>query len=205
MSLPSLNRSPAIIRTMSERSDADLMLSFQRERNYAAFEELFGRHKDALFRYLLRLAGHRPTAEDASQQTWLKVIDVARAGGYEERPAVAFRTWIFTLARNHFIDHYKRSFAETRSVPLPDDDDSPGSGPPDLIETAETNRELRRAMLTLPFEQRDVLSLWAAGVEIDHIAAMTGAPRETVLSRKKYAISKLRSAIAPTADEEGPT
>jgi len=190
---------------MTERSDADLMLAFQRERNYEAFEELFGRHKEALFRYLMRLAGHRPTAEDASQQTWLKVIDVARAGGYEERPAVAFRTWVFTLARNHFIDHYKRSFAETRKAPLPEDEDAPGSGPLDLIEAAQTRSQVRRAMLTLPFEQRDVLSLWAAGVEIDQIAAMTGAPRETVLSRKKYAISKLRSAIAPTADEEDPT
>ena len=190
---------------MSERSDADLMLAFQRERNYAAFEELFGRHKDALFRYLLRLAGHRPTAEDASQQTWLKVIDVARSGAYEERPEVAFRTWVFTLARNHFIDHYKRSFAESRRVPLPADDDAPGSEPADLIEAAQTHGLLRRAMLALPFEQRDVVSLWAAGVEIDQIAAMTGAPRETVLSRKKYAISKLRSAIASTADEEGTT
>ncbi len=190
---------------MSERSDADLMLAFQRDRNYEAFEELFGRHKDGLFRYLLRLAGHRPTAEDASQQTWLKVIDVAQAGGYEQRQAVSFRTWVFTLARNHFIDHYKRSFAESRRVPLPDDDESPGQEPPDLIVAAETRRWLRRAMLSLPFEQRDVLSLWAAGVEIDQIAAMTGAPRETVLSRKKYAISKLRSAIAPTADEEGST
>jgi RNA polymerase sigma-70 factor, ECF subfamily len=188
---------------MSERSDADLMLAFQRERNYEAFEQLFSRHKDALFRYLLRLAGHRPTAEDASQQTWLKVIDVARSGGYEERPAVAFRTWVFTLARNHFIDHYKRSFAEARSVPLSDHDDALGSEPHDLIEAAETNGLLRRAMLALPFEQRDVVSLWAAGVEIDQIAAMTNAPRETVLSRKKYAISKLRAAIASTADEEG--
>jgi RNA polymerase sigma factor (sigma-70 family) len=190
---------------MSERSDADLMLAFQRERNYEAFEELFGRHKDALFRYLLRLAGHRPTAEDASQQAWLKVIDVARAAGYEQRTGVTFRTWVFTLARNHFIDHYKRSFAETRRVPLPDEAESPESAPSDLIEASETSDLLRRAMLTLPFEQRDVLSLWAAGVEIDQIAAMTGAPRETVLSRKKYAINKLRSAIAPTADEENPT
>ncbi len=133
------------------------------------------------------------------------MIDIAQLGTYEQRPTAAFRTWIFTLARNHFIDHYKRSFAESRRVPLPEDDESSGPEPPDLIEAAETRGLLRRAMLTLPFEQRDVVSLWAAGVEIDQIAAITDAPRETVLSRKKYGISKLRSAIAHTADEEGPT
>jgi len=41
-----------------------------------------------------------------------------------------------------------------------------------------------------------VIALWIAEVEPAAIAEITGAPRDTVLSRKKYALAKLRSALS---------
>jgi DNA-directed RNA polymerase specialized sigma24 family protein len=41
-----------------------------------------------------------------------------------------------------------------------------------------------------------VIALWIAEVEPAAIAVITGAPRDTVLSRKKYALAKLRSALS---------
>ena len=78
----------------------------------------------ALLRFLTRLSRNRTVAEDVAQQTWLKVIDVARQGAFAAASDVAFRTWLCTLARNHFIDEYRRKFAASRSVPLPADLDA---------------------------------------------------------------------------------
>ncbi|MCG3200064.1 MAG: ECF RNA polymerase sigma factor SigE [bacterium] len=184
------------------------MLSFQKEGDLAAFEELFRRHKDVLLRFLIRLSGDREVAEDASQQVWVKAIDVARQDRYTARAGVTFRTWLCTLARNHFIDEYRRKFDAARTVALPanlERVDALARGvAPDPAELAEQGEQVRRvneALLALPFEQREVMALWAADFDFDTMAALTGAPRETLMSRRKYAIAKLRAALIREAEE----
>jgi RNA polymerase sigma factor (sigma-70 family) len=194
---------------MKEQRDAELMLAFQRERDYAAFEELFRRHKDVLLRFVIQLTGSTSLAEDVSQQTWLKVIEAARHGSYSDRPGVAFRTWLCTLARNHFIDEYTRKFATSRTVPLPQGWDesppeslSPAPDPAELIDQRLRAAHVQRALLALPFEQREVIAFWAAGVELEEIVSIVRAPRDTILSRKKYAMSKLRAILGDFSPEK---
>jgi RNA polymerase sigma-70 factor (ECF subfamily) len=186
--------------------DDELMFRFQRDHDYMAFEELFGRHKDVLLRFLARLLGDVATAHDASQQTWLKVIEVAQRRDYLAQPDARFRTWLLTLARNHAIDEYQRKFAATRTVALTDEmrekslgGPTAGQQPPDPVD--DTHRQqiaerLADAIQNLPLEQREVIALWIAEVDPAAIAEITGAPRDTVLSRKKYALAKLRGALS---------
>jgi len=54
----------------------------------------------------------------------------------------------------------------------------------------------------LPVEQRQVVALWADGMRIGAIATLTAAPRDTVLSRKKYALAKLRVMLHERAAQE---
>lgn len=187
--------------------DDELMFRFQRDHDYQAFEELFGRHKDVLLRFLARLLGDLAAAHDASQQTWLKVIEVARRKDYLAQPDARFRTWLLTLARNHAIDEYQRKFASSRTIALTDEIrerslNGPGAGqqaPPDPLDDANRQQIAQRlsdAIQDLPIEQREVIALWIAEVEPAAIAEITGAPRDTVLSRKKYALAKLRSALS---------
>jgi RNA polymerase sigma-70 factor (ECF subfamily) len=197
-----LNLDDTLIRIMHAADDISLMLRFQSAGDYAAFEQLYLRYKDPLLRFMFGIAVNHAIAEDVSQRTWLKVIDVARRAEYARRPGVGFRTWLYTLARNEFIDEYRRKFAETRTVPLPENlheagaqNHDPAPDPSDLVHRQEMSRHLNEAMGGLPLEQREVVALWATGVEIDAIVAITGAPRDTVLSRKKYAIAKLRAAL----------
>jgi RNA polymerase sigma-70 factor, ECF subfamily len=179
--------------------DAQLMLSFQRDGDGTALARLVERNGAALLRFLVRLSRNRAIAEDVAQQTWLKVIDVARNGTFTVATGVAFRTWLCTLARNHFIDEYQRKFAAARSVPLPADLCSALAeahrvvpDPAEPLDERQRTARLRKALQRLPFEQRQVVALWADGMRIGAIAALTAAPRDTVLSRKKYALAKLR-------------
>lgn len=184
---------------MPALQDAQLMLAFQRDGDRAALERLVQRNSGALLRFLTRLSGNRTVAEDVAQQTWLKVIDAARQGTFAAASGVAFRTWLCTLARNHFIDEYRRKFAAARSVPLPVDlgealaeTHRVSPDPAEPLDERQRGARLRQALQRLPFEQRQVLALWADGMRIEAIAALTSAPRDTVLSRKKYALAKLR-------------
>jgi DNA-directed RNA polymerase specialized sigma24 family protein len=59
--------------------------------------------------------------------------------------------------------------------------------------------QVRMALAQLPVQQRDTLRLWMAGCSIEAMAARTRAPRDTVLSRKKYAMRRLRVTLAELA------
>lgn len=194
---------------MPAHEDALLMLRFQRDGDRAALAHLFERNRGALLRFLTRLSRNRVIAEDVAQQTWLKVIDVARQGAFAAASGVAFRTWLCTLARNHFIDEYRRKFAAARSVPLPADLGAAlaeahrmAPDPAEPLDEGQSNARLHEALRRLPLEQRRVVALWADGVAIGAIAALTAAPRDTVLSRKKYALAKLRVLLHEGAVQE---
>jgi DNA-directed RNA polymerase specialized sigma24 family protein len=53
------------------------------------------------------------------------------------------------------------------------------------------------AVSRLPAEQRKVIGLWSGGASIRDMASACRAPRDTVLSRKKYAVARLRTLIEP--------
>lgn len=182
------------------------MVRFQRRGSMADFETLFSRHREALLAFLVHLAGDVTAAEDVSQQTWLKVIDAARRGAWA--PRAAFRTWLFTLARNHYIDEYHRRHANTLTGPLPDTplvDEESGRRPEETAVEDERARLLHAAMQELPREQREVLALWATGTSIEEMVQIIGAPRDTVLSRRKYGLKRLRRSLAARGMEDLPS
>lgn len=184
-------------------SDASLIEQFQSTGDVAAFETLFARHRDSLFAFLMRLALNRAVAEDVSQQTWLQILEAASRRSLRAEGAASFRTYLLTLGRNRFIDGYCRSHAVTRSQLL---DDTLAESVADPAYSAETligaldrdqlRQVLSEAMAELPFPQREVIALWAEGTDTETMATLVDAPRETVLSRKKYGLARLRAALA---------
>lgn len=174
--------------------DSALMLRYQ-DGDIAAFETLYRRHNDSLYRYLLRLCHHRDTAEDIFQDAWGKIIK-ARAN---YRPTAKFTTFMYRVAHNCFIDHIRRNKRHANSTEFDADLHATDVGEqPDLITERNLAKErLEIALRDLPEEQRDAFLLHEeAGLSIDQIAAVTGSNRETAKSRLRYAVKKLRTAIA---------
>lgn len=188
--------------------DETLMLRFQQNGDLAAFEQLFRRHKDAFVTFLTRLSGNVAIAEDVSQQVWLRLIDVAREARYSA--TAGFRTYLYTLGRNRYIDEYHRKHEATRTEPLDRHEQVAGSTHggerhlEDIVADDERSRAVNRAMSALPLEQRDVIAMWASGMGFNLIGEITRTPRDTVISRKKYGIKKLRTALeaAGIAEDE---
>ena len=178
--------------------DSALMLRYQ-EGDVHAFETLYRRHNDAIYRYLLRLCHHHDTAEDLYQEVWGKIIK-ARSS---YRPTARFTTFLYRVAHNCFIDHIRRNRRHEGNVELNAEMlHHPGEGPDMATERSLARTRLERALRDLPDEQRDAYLLHEeAGLGVDDIASVTGCNRETAKSRLRYAVSKLRKAIAEPVDK----
>ena len=183
---PTLAYAPAMAHAPE---DSALMLRY-RDGDVSAFE--------TLYRYLLRLSGHRDTADDVFQEVWGKIIKARTT----YRPTAKFTTFLYRVAHNCFIDHVRRNKRHAGNTPLEPELHS------DPIESLEmtTERSLARerlvqALSTLPDEQRDAFLLREeGGLGVDDIALVTGCNRETAKSRLRYAVAKLRSAIDEPAE-----
>lgn len=172
--------------------DSALMLRY-RDGDADAFETLYRRHNDALYRYLLRRCRHRDTAEDLFQEVWSKII---RARD-RYRPTAKFTTFLYHVAHNCFIDHLRRNqrHAHLESID-PEQQASATTGLDEEAERALARRRLETALGDLPDEQRDVFLLYEeAHLTLDEIAHVTGVNRETAKSRLRYAVNKLKAAI----------
>jgi RNA polymerase sigma-70 factor, ECF subfamily len=187
---------------VSDDEDAQLMLAYARD-DMRAFETLYSRHRAALYRYLVRQSRDTEIAHDLFQEVWSRVI-VNRAR-YE--PRAKFRTFLFTLAHNCFIDHCRRTKARPAGMGVDDADAADllrtdaDSAPDMALERDEMSRRYRSALLTLPQEQRDVYLLHEeSGLSLEEIARITGVGPETAKSRLRYAVGKLKTALAAAAD-----
>jgi len=188
------------VESVSDDEDAQLMLAYARG-EMRAFETLYSRHRAALYRYLVRQSRDTEIANDLFQEVWSRVI--VNRGRYEAR--AKFRTFLFTLAHNCFIDHCRRmksrptgtSIEDADAADLLTDDDA---RPEYELERAENSRRYRAALATLPQEQRDVYLLHEeSDLSLEEIARVTGVGTETAKSRLRYAVGKLKAAMAVEA------
>ena len=171
-----------------------------RDGDVDAFETLYQRHNDALFRYLLRMSRHRATAEDVFQEVWGKIIKTRS----RYRPTAKFTTFLYRVAHNSFIDHVRRNRRHANTADIdPDTQQGDDEGPELATERQLARRRLLAAVSELPEEQRDAFLLREeAGLSVDEIAHVTGVNRETAKSRLRYATQKLKAALGETAAAE---
>lgn len=178
----------------SETSDESLMLAYAAG-DMGAFEQLYGRHRGPLYRFLMRQLRNQALADEFFQDVWQRVV-TARAGW---KPEAAFGTWLFRIAHNRLNDHWR---ALRHRPAAPEDADERTARVPDphtperTLSEFEERRRLQLAMDELPDEQREVLLLrLEQELTLEEIGDITGVGRETVKSRLRYAMDKLRMRL----------
>ena len=187
-------------------SDEDLMEAFVGG-HAEAFEILVHRHGRALYSFLLRSVNNHARAEELLQEVFLRVI---RSKARYRRSA-KFSTWMFTIARNLCVDESRRArFRDHESLDAPRRGRPEGEGrtllsalrsnalPTDTAADAPLLRaRLAQAVNRLPSDQREVfLMRQMAGLSFREIGDAVGAPENTVKSRMRYALDKLRQELA---------
>ena len=177
-----------------ETADEALMLAYAAG-DTSAFEQLYSRHRSRLYRYLLRQVRDPALADEFFQDIWQRVI-TAREGW---KPEAAFTTWLFRIAHNRLTDHWR---ALKHRPPAPADGDERAARVPDPdtpernLSEFEQRRRLQLALDELPEDQREVLQLrLEQELSLEEIGQITGVGRETVKSRLRYAMDKLRTRL----------
>jgi RNA polymerase sigma-70 factor (ECF subfamily) len=190
-------------------SDEALMLRY-RDGDVRAFETLVTRHRKPIFNFILRFVCDATQAEDVLQETFLRVIK--SADGYQRQ--AKFTTWLYTIARNLCVDAARRGKhrkAASLDAPAGGEDcegapliDRVPDGEPGVDRQAigrELQARIREAVASLPDEQREIFLLReVADLQFNEIAAIVGCPENTVKSRMRYALEKLREALEEYRD-----
>lgn len=172
------------------------MLAY-RDGDAAAFELLYQRWRGRLYRFIAHQA--RASADELFQDVWLRVV------GARQNYAVTalFSTWLFRIAHNRLMDHYR---AQGRGIVElyddPEDDTAAALPAPEqeapaaMLERRQIAGRILDALAELPEPQREAFLLAEeSGMSLEEIARATGVGRETAKSRLRYALSRLRQAL----------
>jgi RNA polymerase sigma-70 factor (ECF subfamily) len=178
--------------------DESLMLAY-RDGELAPFDELYRRHRGPLYRYLVRQCRDRAVAEELFQDVWANLIRARRRYTVTAR----FATYLYRLAHNRLIDHYRRQ-APSALVSFDDEDaaieELPATKrdePHKAYEVKEQAARLLELLEALPAAQREAFVLQhETGMSIEEVAEATGVSRETAKSRLRYAMVKLREGMS---------
>jgi RNA polymerase sigma-70 factor, ECF subfamily len=183
--------------------DRDLVVVFAddtapRARREAAFHELVTRYSRRLFAVCIRVLGSPQDAEDAVQETFVRLA----RGAADFRGDAQVSTWLYRVARNVCTDHVRY---DARRPSTPVEDVTAVGDPPDddRVAASETAMVLRDALARLDEGSRTVLLLVAVdGLSYEEAAEMTGLAVGTVKSRVSRARVRLGEMLATDA---GPT
>ena len=173
---------------MQDDPDETLMIAYGAG-DMAAFEILYARYRGPLYRYFTRQVGEPATANDLYQGCWEKVIAARRK--YSDK--APFKAWLFRIAHNHLVDHY-RALRPDSELPEDTAGDDPELG--EEIDAQRLDQRFRDAIAALPAEQKQALLLrLESGLGLEDIARITGVGTETAKSRLRYATAKLKQVM----------
>lgn len=191
-------------------TDESLMADF-REGDARAFEILMARHRRGILNFLYRSVNNHSRAEELLQEVFLRVI---RAKARYQQTA-RFSTWLYTIARNLCVDESRRAkFRRHLSLDAPrrgrDGDQRESMLDGTAAEQVSVDDQamgptiqgrLKAAIDGLPEDQREVfLMRQLGGLSFKQIGEVVGAPENTVKSRMRYALEKLRGELQDLRD-----
>ena len=189
---------------LQDEADEALMARYQNG-EVRAFEVLMNRHRRPVHNYIFRFVGNIARAEELVQDTFIRVIKASA----RYKPTAKFTTWLYTIARNICTDESRRAIhRRTKSLDatfgntddggtLLDVIGSDGIDPERKAASKEIRDKLEAALSEMAEEQREVFLLREfSGLAFKDIAEVVGASENTVKSRMRYALEKLRSELA---------
>jgi RNA polymerase sigma-70 factor, ECF subfamily len=184
----------------NDTADEDLMVMYQKG-EVRAFEVLLSRHRKPVFNFILRFVGDRETAEDLLQESFMRVIKGAEA--YKRQ--AKFTTWLYTIARNLCVDQTRRrKHRKHASLDAPMDSGEESGTLLDVLPGNEMasdrksvnkqlHEQMQAAIAALSEDQREVFLMREfLDMPFKQIADVVGVPENTVKSRMRYALEKVR-------------
>jgi RNA polymerase sigma-70 factor, ECF subfamily len=178
-------------------SDDRLMEAIARG-NSGALGILYDRYGRLVFSLAVNIINDDAVAEEVTQEVFFQVWNKA-ATYHQEQSKVS--TWLTSVARHKAIDIFRQRNVRPEGHQIGWEDEDMPDVPDDLVieVSVEQNidqQRVRRAIATLPAEQREALGLaFFKGYSHQEIANETGEPLGTIKTRVKLAMQKIRQAL----------
>lgn len=178
--------------------EEDLVRRAQRQ-DPEAFGQLYEQHFDRIYRYVVLRVRHKADAEDLTQQVFLKALE--HIGSYRCR-GMPFASWLFRIAHNQVVDHWKKKSREKVKLVTQDEVAEAGAvssdDPAALAEQSFGLEQLAAACGQLSDGQREVISLrFAGGLSVAETAKVMGKREGAVKVLQHAALKKLRRILLP--------
>jgi RNA polymerase sigma-70 factor (ECF subfamily) len=168
--------------------DRELLVVRCRRGERAAFEELIRAWERKLFVFIRKLVSDEEEAWQILQEVWLQVL----RGVAGLRDPSRLPVWLYQVARNTVMSHYRREYARAGSL---DVDVADEAEPVGVFDDAES---VHQGLAKLALPDREVLTLhFLDDLSIAETAEVLGIPPGTVKSRLYRAKRALRDAIGP--------
>lgn len=186
-----------------ENDELRALIAEAQDGSVRAFELLISAHLPQVRRFARAFARSDADVDDLAQEALVKVYKSLRSFRFQS----AFKTWLYALVRNVFLDAVRSRAGRERSMeePLPEDHaqaPSRAESADEGIARAEEKRRMWYALRELPPEFRTAVVLFdVEGHTYDEVAAIEGVPIGTVKSRLSRARTLLRTLLA---DERAP-
>ena len=172
---------------MTLAPDEDLMLQV-RDGAGETLGVLFDRYQAPLFNFYSKLTGDRTLSEDLVQEVFLRILKYRQS----YRPGTPFRSWIYQIARNARVDHFRKFPRQTALEP----EMLPPVLPRDSAQELQEVQLLQCALMQLPEEKREILLLCRfQELKYQEIAELLGCELATVKTRIHRALLELRKAF----------
>ena len=153
---------------------------------------IYESYQPGIFRYLYYRIGNQQTAEDLTSEVFLRMIE--KLPNYIGRN-LTFQAWLFQIARNLSIDHYRR-MSVRKDVQLEENLSGGGDEPLELIAEELTSEKLYRALVKLPETQRDVIVMrFVVGMPIGEVAQTLHKSKDSIKGLQRRALQALRDIL----------
>ena len=161
------------------------------------FATLYDQHERAVYNFCLRLTGSADDAADATQETFVKVLE--RLPKLDERE-LNFGAYVMTVARHASYDLIARRRRMTPADDVPEFAAPAAEAPESHVLRGAHQAQIRAASLALPERQREVLALRElADLSYDQVAEVMGMNRNSVAQLISRARLNLRDGLRQTA------
>ncbi len=166
-----------------------------------ALADLFEEHYDRLARYVAARVGNRDLAEDMAGEVFLRAVE--SLGSIEQR-GIPLQAWLYRVAHNLVIDHYRRS-SRRQSVALDDVAVLAGTADPAAdVEHQMTMEGVYAAMQRLNSSQQEVITLrFIGGLSSEEVGTVMGRTNGAVRELQRTALKALRGLMGVLPAEAG--
>lgn len=170
------------------------LLESARRGDQQAIAEIYDGYAPAIYRYAYRRLGHQHVAQDITSQTFHRFLRALRNGGGPERNLSA---WLYRVAHNLIVDHYRRRPSEppadVEDVVLVDDETL--SQEAQLVQGQEARRVRAALQQLTPLQQQVIVLRFLEEMSIKETASITGKTEGAVKALQYRGINSLRRIL----------